>query len=256
MTEMISNAAVDALHGAMERLTDLLPGAFTRRGPKGGRLVCTGLPVALLNTVSTGHERDLRETEALAEELSATGLPWSIQVRGEADPELTALAARFGRTAGTTLPLLAWDAASLADLPAAPPGGGTVRTLTGAEAGRYSAALAAGFGMPGEVADAFALPALLDAPGMTAFTLDVDGEAVATGFNVLVGDHVGMFNGSVPPRHRGNGHYRTLVTARLRDAVASGARHAFTQNSPMSRPLYESLGFRLVETWTYLTPAG
>ncbi|WP_431961665.1 GNAT family N-acetyltransferase [Actinacidiphila sp. bgisy160] len=253
---MISSAAVDALDGAMERLTDFLPGAFTRQGPKGGRLVCTGLPVALLNTVRTGPGQDPRETGSLAEELSATGLPWSMQVRGEADPELTTLAARFGLTSTTRLPLLAWDAASLPGLPAALPADGTVRKLSGEDSGRYSAALAAGFGMPGEIADAFALPALLDAPGMTAFTLDVAGEAVATGFNVLVGGHVGMFNGSVPPRHRGNGYYRALVTARLRDAVASGARHAVTQNSPMSRPLYESLGFRLVETWTYLTPAG
>ncbi|MEU1620932.1 GNAT family N-acetyltransferase [Streptomyces sp. NPDC005722] len=256
MTETISNAAVDALYGAMERLTDLLPGAFTRHGPHGGRLVCTGLPVALLNAVYAGHGQDPRETAELAEELSAAGLPWSIQARGEAGPELTALAARHGLTATTTLPLLAWDAASLPEPPAAASTGGTVAKLTGAEAARYSAALAAGFGMPGEIADAFALPALLDAPDMTAFTLDVDGEAVATGFNVMVGDHVGLFNGSVPPRHRGNGHYRALVTARLRDAVAAGARHAFTQNSPMSRPLYESLGFRLVENWTYLTPAG
>jgi predicted acetyltransferase len=76
---------------------------------------------------------------------------------------------------------------------------------------------------------------------------------VATGFNIAAGDHVGMFNGSVPPQHRGNGFYRALVTARLRHAVASGARYAFAQNTPMSRPLYESLGFRLAETWTYLT---
>lgn len=255
MSETIGDAAVDALYGAMERLTDLLPGGFARHGTNGERLLCTGLPVAVLNTVCTGRGTALRGTEALAEQLSATGLPWSVQVRGEAGPEVNALANRFGLTATTTLPLLAWDAASLPGLPAALPGDGTVRELGGAEAGRYSAALAAGFGMPEEIADAFALPALLDAPDMTAFTLDVDGEPVATGFNVMVGDHVGLFNGSVPPRHRGNGHYRALVTARLRDAVASGARHAFTQNSPMSRPLYESLGFRLVEDWTYLTPA-
>ncbi|MBO0806162.1 MAG: GNAT family N-acetyltransferase [Nocardiopsaceae bacterium] len=64
---------------------------------------------------------------------------------------------------------------------------------------------------------------------------------------------MGLFNGSVPPRHRGNGYYRALVVARLRDAVAAGARRALTQNTPMSQPLYESLGFRAEETWTYLS---
>jgi hypothetical protein len=34
--------------------------------------------------------------------------------------------------------------------------------------------------------------------------------------------------------------------------VAGGATFAFTQNSPMSRPLCESLGFRVVENWTGL----
>jgi N-acetylglutamate synthase-like GNAT family acetyltransferase len=64
-----------------------------------------------------------------------------------------------------------------------------------------------------------------------------------------------MYCGSVPPRYRGNGYYRALVTARLADAVARGARHAFSFNTPMSRPLFEAVGFRRVETWTYLAPA-
>jgi hypothetical protein len=32
----------------------------------------------------------------------------------------------------------------------------------------------------------------------------------------------------------------------------SGTRHAFTQNSPMSRLLYESSGFRHIQDWTCL----
>ena len=42
---------------------------------------------------------------------------------------------------------------------------------------------------------------------------------------------------------------RALVAARLRHAVA---RHAFTQNSPMTRPLHESFGFRHIQDWTCL----
>jgi hypothetical protein len=109
--------------------------------------------------------------------------------------------------------------------------------------------------MPIEVAAVIAAPALLDAPGVTAFVLELHGEAVATGLNVIVGDYIGLFSGSVPPKHRLNGYYRALVTARLTHAIASGARHAVVQNAPGSRPLDESLGFRLAENWTYLTPA-
>src|SRR6202012_214461 len=35
----------------------------------------------------------------------------------------------------------------------------------------------------------------------------------------------GMYSGSVPPRHRGHGYYRALVTARLGDPAARRARH-------------------------------
>jgi GNAT superfamily N-acetyltransferase len=213
------------------------------------------LPTAEHNALRTGPGRDLGEVDAFARELSATGLPWSIQVRGEVDEELRELAARYGRTPALTRPLLLWDAGLLPGLPAAMPEGAAVRKVPGAEAKVLADAMAAGFGMPQEAAQMIALPAFLDSPGVTAFVLDLRGEAVATGLNAIVGDYAGMYIGSVPPRHRGNGYYRALVTARLADAVARGARYAFSHNTPMSRPLYESLGFRIVETWSYLTPS-
>jgi GNAT superfamily N-acetyltransferase len=257
MTQLIdpaaTDAAVNAFYATISRLIELSPGMYMRKGAAGTRLGFTGLPIATLNVVCAGPEPDLGEVDAFAKELSTTGVPWSIQLRRDADPVLLDLAARYGRTSSSTLPLLVWDVGLLPSLPTSVSHCATVREIPGSEHEFYAAALASGFDMPKEVADVFAGPALLDAPDMTAFVLDLNGEAVATGFNVLAGDQVGMYNGSVPPQHRRNGYYRALVTARLRHAVASGARYAFTQNSPMSRPLYESLGFRLAETWTYLT---
>ena len=259
MTGLISGvtakAAVSAFYETIARMTVCVPGGYVRQGAEGTRLVFTTIPVPHLNAVGVDHERDLGEVEAFARELSATGLPWSIQVRGEVDPELKRLATRYGKTAASTQPLLLWDAESLSALPTAIPHGTTVRKVPGTQAEVFATALAAGFGMPKDIADMLSLPALFDAFGMTGFVLDLHGEAVATGFNVMAGDHVGMYNGSVPPRYRRNGYYRALVTARLADAVARGARRAFARNSPMSRPLYESLGFCLAETWTCLAPA-
>jgi hypothetical protein len=198
--------------------------------------------------------------EDFARELSEYGLPWTIRVRGEVDRQLVKLAARYGMTATNALPLNLWHAESSIASPhrvTAPevPGDARVREVSAADAGTLAAALAAGFEVPREVADLICPPALLDTPGVTGFVLDLHGEAVATGINIVVGDHVVMFAGSVPPPHRLNGFYRTLVTARLAHAVAHGARHAVVQNVPASRPLYESLGFRLAETWTYLGSA-
>jgi hypothetical protein len=252
---VLGDAAVNAYYEIEARATEYIPGAYAREGAAGTRLVMWALPDPELNVVRIDYKRDLREVEAFAQEISATGLPWSIQVRGEVDPELKKLATRYGRTGTGTSPLLLWDAESLPALPAAVPDGATVQKVSGEDSEAFAATLAAGFGVRDDVTRLLARPGLLDAPGVTGFVLDLRGEAVATGLNVMAGHNVGMFSGSVPPRHRGNGYYRALVTARLADAVDCGARHALSVNSPMSRPLFESVGFRLAETWTRLSPA-
>jgi ribosomal protein S18 acetylase RimI-like enzyme len=257
MTEQAGSAAADAaanaVYGGLTRLTYYLPGAYARQGAAGTWLHFTTIPIPYLNTVGVDRDWDPGEVDAFAKELSATGIPWSIQVRGEADPRLAELGARYGRTTVFTLPLLRWDAASPA--PAALPAGAAVREVSGAEAGLFAAAFAAGYEIPREMADLVSRPALLDASSVSGFVVDLRGEAVATGLNLMVGDYVGLYMGSVSPQHRRKGYYRALVTARLAHAVASGARYAVVQNTPASRPLYESLGFRFAETWTYLSPA-
>jgi GNAT superfamily N-acetyltransferase len=250
-----ADAAVNAYYETEARATEYIPGAYTREGTAGTRLVMWTIPDPTLNVVRVDCRRDPREVEAFAEEISSMGVPWSFQVRGDVDPELKRLAARYGKTGTSTQPLLWWDAGSLSALPAALPDGATVREVSGKDSEVFAAALAAGFGVPEDVVGLLAQPDLLDAPGITGFLLELRGEAVATGLNVLAGQHAGMYSGSVPPRHRGNGYYRALVTARLADAAARGARHAIATNSPMSRPLFESVGFRLAASWTYLTPA-
>jgi GNAT superfamily N-acetyltransferase len=252
--DVVADAAASAVHGMHTRMSTFLPGGYTRQGAAGTLLHCTTIPMPQRNAVGVDREWDPGEVDAFAKELSAARLPWSIQVRGEADPGLVELGARHGLTTVSTLPLLYWDAAPL-PAPPALPAGATIRAVPGAAAGVFAAGLIAGFEMPSELAAVLSAPSLLDAPGVTAFVLDLHGEAVATGLNIMVGDHVGLLSGSVAPQHRRHGFYRTLVTARLTHAVDSGARHAFVQTLPTSRPLYESLGFRLAETWTYLMSA-
>lgn len=253
MNETPTGIAADAYLECMTRLAELTAGGFGRAGEHGTRLVFSALPESMLNAVYLDHDADLGEAEGFARDLSGRGLPWSIVTRGAVGPDVARLAAKYGRTDNAAHPLLTWHADLALTGTGDIPRGAAVRRIPGAESGTFAAALAAGFEMPAGLAERFASPAYLDAPGFTAYVLDLDGEAVATGFNIIIGDHVGLFNGSVPPRHRRKGYYRALVTARLRDAVAAGARWAFTQNTPMSRPLYESLGFREVERWTYLS---
>jgi len=245
------DVTVTAFYDTLRRFVELCPGMLTREGAAGTRLLYTGLPVSTLNTVAVGIDPDPAEVDAFAKEMSAMGVPWSMQTRGEPEAGVRDVAARHGRTNASTLPLLAADISQppLSEVPA----GATVREITAQDGAVYAAVLAEGFEMPPEMADVFAEPALLDAPDCTAFVLEVNGEAVAAGFNVVTGEHVALYNGTVPARHRRHGYYRALVAARLRHAVAAGARYGITQNSTMSRPLYEATGFHLIEDWTYLS---
>ena len=61
----------------------------------------------------------------------------------------------------------------------------------------------------------------------------------------------GLFGGSSLPEHRGRGHYRALVGARVRYALAQGARALTVDAGPMSAPILGRLG---VERLTTTTP--
>jgi GNAT superfamily N-acetyltransferase len=249
----VADAAVEALFAITDWQMKVSAKGYRRTSTDGTRLEFNGRPTPVLNRVIVGPDPDLDAVDDFARELSATGVPWSFQVRGDAGPRLLNLAARYGRTSSSKLPMLVWDADQVASLPASVPAGTTMRELSASEHEVYSATLAEGFGLPRAVTDMYALDRFLETPYMSAFVLDRNGEAVACGLNTLSGDQVGLYGGAVPPRHRRNGYYRALVAARLRHAVAAGARHAFTQPSPMSAPVFESLGFRPAETWTVLT---
>jgi hypothetical protein len=60
----------------------------------------------------------------------------------------------------------------------------------------------------------------------------------------------GLYGGGTLPQYRGRGHYRALVAARARDALASGAKYLQVDALPTSRPILERLGFQhLTNTW-------
>ncbi|MBM0274527.1 GNAT family N-acetyltransferase [Micromonospora tarensis] len=92
--------------------------------------------------------------------------------------------------------------------------------------------------------------AVLDADAMTGYLAEESGRPVGTAFGVRTRGAVGVFNIAVVPAARGRGLGRGLTEAVLRAGIAAGADAAYLHSSPMGRPLYESMGFTLVETWT------
>lgn len=253
-TQTPADRATDGLTRNFRYLIDRIPGALDEVGPSGVHLYDLTVPMSSLTGVfALGTEPDPAEIAAFAGKAAAIGRPWSIVTRGAPSREVLDIATRHGLTASSTIPLLTRDLTNIDTVLVDVPNGATVRRIDGAHGDVFADALAAGFGMPTAIADVFATPATLDEPAVSAFVLEVAGVAAVTGENVLDGDLVGLYNGTARPEYRRNGYFRALVSARLRDAVANGARFAFTQNTPMSQPLYESLGFRVVEDWTYLT---
>jgi predicted GNAT family acetyltransferase len=82
----------------------------------------------------------------------------------------------------------------------------------------------------------------------------VDARPVATALSVRTGDVVGIYSVATLPEARGHGYGTALTWMTLADAEP-GVRAAVLQASPMGRPVYERMGFRLVREFVELGEA-
>jgi ribosomal protein S18 acetylase RimI-like enzyme len=71
-----------------------------------------------------------------------------------------------------------------------------------------------------------------------------------------IGDHIGVYNITVAPEFRRRGFGRLITERVIRDGFDAGAATAYLQSSRPGLPLYESMGFRMAESWTYLSAPG
>lgn len=251
-----ADAAAAGWFRALWAKADAAPGASYTHGAGGVHLVVTGVLMPSGNGVFTaGTDPDPGQVAAFADEMRGSGLPWSIQVRGEPGPELLRLAAGYGLTARAPSPLMTRPAGPVPRPTAAEgPDPARVRPATGTDEVAYGNLIAAALGLPRPAIGGFASAPLLDAPGMTGYLVEWDGVPAGTGLGTRFGDQLGVYNITVPPAFRRRGFARLVSETVLRDGFAAGARAAFLHASSQARPLYESLGFRTVETWTYLVP--
>ncbi|MFI6762516.1 GNAT family N-acetyltransferase [Micromonospora sp. NPDC050417] len=248
-----ADAAASAWFAAMRAKIHAVAGAHAKQGAAGVSLFVSGVRMPSGNGVFTeGTDPDLQQVAAFADEMRGGELPWSIQVRGEPGPELARLAAGYGLTTRSHSPLMTRAAGPVPD--EVPADGARVRPTTGADADVYGNLIAAALGLPRPAIAEFASAPLLDAPGMTGYLVEWDGVAAGTGLGTRLGDQLGVYNITVPPTFRRRGFARLVSQTVLRDGFTAGARAAFLHSTSHAQPLYESLGFRTVETWTYLVP--
>jgi N-acetylglutamate synthase len=249
-SRLVSSGWAAAFYSAITLLAQAHPAGWSVLGANGTELLISGSQMSSLNGVfARDLAPDAAEIARLAPFAAAAGLPWSIAVRGEPTPEILEIARRHGRTARHDTPMLVCPAESTRLR-----GGDTsrVRQITSADREVFAATLAAGFNAPASVIRSLMVDELIDPP-FAAYLVELGGIPVATGFGIRTGDHIGVYDIAVLPRFRGRGFGRLVTERVMLDGFAAGATTAYLQSSSAGRPLYESMGFRTLETWTYLT---
>ncbi|MFC0505384.1 GNAT family N-acetyltransferase [Micromonospora costi] len=248
MTATADRAAA-AYFDAIETICGVTPkGWYAEQGT--ARAAVTHTDIATLNVAyDITAEPDLASLDEMATAVGRQATRWSIMVRGEAGEEVAALAARHGLLDRGDLPLLACAAGDIA-LRAATAQRGAVRQVGATESDLYTDTLTRGFEAPEGTFGSLMGGGVLDADPITGYLAEEAGKPAGTGLGLRTGGVVGVFNIAVVPTARGRGLGRAITETVLRDGVAAGADAAYLHSSDMGRPLYESMGFRLVETWT------
>jgi ribosomal protein S18 acetylase RimI-like enzyme len=250
-----ADRAAKALIRAFRLLADGLPGMHEKQVAPGVISLMSGLPLATLNGVFTDVARpDVTELDRAAAGVAGLPLPWSIQFRGEPEPAAARVAARYGLTARTTSPLMVHHPAQ--DRQARPAGASAAASVVVADRAdqiEYAAALATGFEAPPEIMAPYSSPEVFALPGTVPYLVREDGRVVAVGFGVFGEGMAGVFNIATVPAYRGRGYGRAVTSRIVADGAARGADLAYLQSSEEGYPLYQSMGFRTVETWTYLS---
>jgi ribosomal protein S18 acetylase RimI-like enzyme len=237
-----------AYFGALEALCEVTPkGWYAQRGS--ACAVVSHARTPMLNSAcAITLDPDVYELAEVAVEVARHGVPWSIVVRGEASEAVADLAALHGLTSSGTRPFMVCPAED-----AVLRGGRaleTVRVVGAAESDRYTEALTEGFEAPEGIFGTVMGGGVLDARTITGYLAEGSGHPVGTGLGIRSLGTVGVFNVAVAPSARGQGLGRAITERVMADGFAAGADAAFLHASTMGRPLYESMGFRLVENWT------
>jgi ribosomal protein S18 acetylase RimI-like enzyme len=233
-----------------------MPGMYEIPGPGGVTGVVSGMPVPTLNGVFTEVTRPARaDLAAVAATLAGLTVPWCIQCRGEPDTDAEQLGGQYGLSAREVLPLM------LRRAEPGPPGprvddavARRVRVVGPTDRARFAAGLAAGFGAPPELMAPFTTPEFFAIADAVPYAAAADGQLVSVGLGIFLGEFTGVYNIATRPAYRGRGYGRAVTSRIVADGVARGAPLAYLQSSEAGYPLYESMGFRTVERWTYLLP--
>ena len=225
-----------------------VPGAIVRF-ERGVALYGTGLPSPLFNQVVTDDGASAADVAEAVELLRTRGAPFCLVLRREQDARFRTLARRLSlgldeeTLPGMALEPIPADLATTAD-------GLDIRVVDDAATLRDHAITAGrGFGIPESVTLAFIGEELWLRPDATPYVGYAGGAPVVTGFSVRTGPTLGVFTIATVPEARGRGFGKAMTSRLIADGAAAGCTVATLQASAMGRPIYERIGFRLVQAY-------
>ena len=124
-----------------------------------------------------------------------------------------------------------------------------------ANVGEYTNVLAAGFGMPHELAERMLGCSLLSVEGFTGFLGVLGDEPVATSGLFLSEAVAGVYNVATVPGRRGRGIGEALTWAAAQAGLDQGATCSILQASEQGEPVYRRMGYQTPARYRQFVPA-
>jgi predicted GNAT family acetyltransferase len=240
-----ANIIARAMRDFFRELTLPLAGADLLRSGSVVAAVCD-IPWASVNLVWLERpDPEVADVLDLLELVSARGVPHALALRPDSGKALAEVAALRGMTAGRSAPMMAVNRA--ADI--RPPEDLTIRLLAPHETAVHALLCSQGFRMPDELMRRTVTEDTLKSSAVRCYVGEVAGRPATTGLTVTTGAFTGIINIATDPAYRGRG-FGTAITARaVEDGLAAGASWCWLSSSQQAYSMYESYGFRLIESW-------
>jgi ribosomal protein S18 acetylase RimI-like enzyme len=249
-----SDDVIEDFIAGMALLSSGVPGGYQERGD-GVVLNVIGLDSPSTNTLHILEPSASRsDAQRFVERLQQAGLPFVFRVRPDAPDWVDDLAAASGLLGRVEFPIMRM-------VPAVVGTGSESPTIVEVDPGDrdlvrdVTEAFTAGNEVPPGVFDQLVAPAMFDRPEVAVYAALEESSVTSVGIRLQVPGAVGVFGVATPPRHRRRGLGEAVTARIVRDGIAAGARSAFLGATPMGLHIYERLGFRTVETWTFHVPS-
>lgn len=219
-------------------------------------IVRTGIPAGAFNTVFAFDPPDdvVEARERIEEVLVSRNTPWLLVTAASGSEALTPLVREFHLRRALVLPGMVRALAPGAPSPA--PLGLDIRRVTGREEFRtFARTVARGFGAPPTLLDAWGDGPTDPARTAACYLGLVGGKPVCSSLRVSTGRVAGVYFVTTDPEHRHRGYGTAMTWRAAWDGTEDGCTMSCLQASELGRPVYETMGYTVVEEYHVWAPS-